>query len=89
MGLHNFPFVAVTITALFVHVVSAGAATLLQPAWKGDTILDRWWEPVRLVRLFSVNRTDVRMPVTWGLIVAARVAFAVAALSLLADLFIS
>lgn len=89
MGLHNFPFMAVTVTALFVHVASAVASTLLQPAWKGDTILDRWWAPARLVRLFSVNRTDVRMPATWGFIVVARVAFAAAALSFLADLFIS
>jgi hypothetical protein len=88
MGLHNFPFMAVTVTALFVHVVSAVASTLLQPIWKGDTILDRWWDSAGLVRLFSVNRTDVRMPVTWGFIVVARVAFAVAALSLLADLLI-
>lgn len=89
MGLHNLPFLAITVTALLIHVASATVATLLQPVWKGDTILHRLWEPARLVRLFSVNRTDVRMSVTWGLIVVARVAFSVAALSLLADLFVS
>ena len=89
MGLHHFPFMAVTVIALFVHVVSATATMLLQPVWKGDTILYRWRQPARAIRFFSVKRTDVRKPITWGCIVVARAALIAAALSFVLDLFIN
>lgn len=89
MGLDHFPFVAVTVTALFVHITSAIVATVLQPAWKGDTFLDRWWGPASTVRLFTVKRIQVQKPFSWGCIVTARVALMVAALSLALDLGIN
>lgn len=89
MSLDHFPFVAVTIPALLIHVVSAALARLLQPTWKGDTFLDRWWQAASFVRLFTVARAEVNMPLAWVFTVTARTAFAIFAVSLMLDLCIN
>lgn len=89
MGLDPIPFMAVTVTALFIHIVSAIAARLLEPVWKNDTFLSRWWGLAQMARLFSVGRAGVRRPMTWGFILTSRVALIVSAVSLGLDLFIN
>jgi hypothetical protein len=89
MRLDHFPFAVVTVTALFIHIASAALATLLKPIWKGDTFLDRWWQPASFMRVFTVARADVNMPLAWVCIVTARIAFAIFAVSLTLDLCIN
>lgn len=82
MSLSDIPFTAITVFALFTHIVSVGLATIVQPVWKRDTSLDQWWTPASFMRLFTVRRDDVR-PFTWKCIVLSRVAFGVCVGSLL------
>ena len=89
MSPDQFPFVAVTIPALFTYIVAAAFAGLLQPVCKGDTFLDQWWGPTSFVRLFTVKRAEVKMPLTWGCIVTARLTFTIFVVSLILDLCIN
>lgn len=89
MTFDHFPFIAVTMSALFAHIVAGLIAGLLQPVWKGDTFLDLWWEPAFYVRLFGVERSQVKLPITWICIVTSRIALIIFVISLLLDIFIN
>jgi hypothetical protein len=89
MSLDQFPFMAVTVTCLFAHLVFAVVAIMLEPTWKGDTFISRWWGPASFVRLFSIRRSDLKWSVTWGFLLMSRIAFAVFAVSLLLDIIIN
>lgn len=89
MELSEFPFMTVTVTALFAHLISGMVAVFLEPVWQGDSFLSRWWAPAQMARFFSVKRTEVKWPVTWGCIMTSRVAFIVAVVSFGLDLIIN
>jgi len=89
MNIDHFPFGTVTPIALFVHVATAVLATILQPVWKGDTVLDQWWDPASHVRLFTVKRREVRTPFIWGCIVTSRIAFAISIVSIVLAICVS
>jgi hypothetical protein len=89
MELSHLPFMAVTVTALFTHIISSIVAVVLEPVWKGDSFLSRWWTPAQIARFFSVKRAEVKRPVTWGCIITSRVALTVAVVSFGLDLIIN
>ena len=88
MSLANLPFFAVTVIALFLHILSGIVATLLRPAWKGDTVLDRWWAPAQTARILFVKRADVGSTLAWCFLVCARIALVIAVVSFSLDLLI-
>jgi hypothetical protein len=91
--LDEFPFSAVTLSALAVSFASAWLGLAAQLIWKGrftgDTFLDRWWDPAGFVRLFTVQRSEVHLRFSWACIVLFRAAFAVFVLFLALDLAIN
>lgn len=89
MELSHFPFMAVTVTSLFAYIISGMVAVLLEPVWKGDTFLSRWWAPAQMTRFFSVKRNQVKWPITWACIITSRVALIVAVVSFGLDLVIN
>ncbi|WP_087121184.1 hypothetical protein [Brevundimonas sp. SH203] len=89
MIIADFPFLAVTIVAVFVNIFSGIIATVLCPVWKGDTALDRWWTPAQTARFFTVKRSEVGSRFAWFFVVTARIALVVAVVSFTIDLFVN
>ncbi|MFN3879541.1 MAG: hypothetical protein ACK4MH_14295 [Brevundimonas sp.] len=89
MSIADFPFIAVTLAALLVHLLSGIVATLIKPVWQGDTVLDRWWAPAQTARLFNVKRSEIGSTLVWYALVTARIALVIAVVSFTLDLFIN
>lgn len=82
-------FATVTLTALFLYIISGNLAIIFQYSWKGDTLLDQWWDPAAALRFFTVQRSQVKSRISWFFIIAHRAAFCIFAVSGILDILIN
>lgn len=84
MELHQTPFIALTMSALIVHVVSGIVAVSTGRSWMRE--LSRL---AQTVRLLSVRRREVLSPLSLKMVVVSRTALTIAVFSLGLDLVIN
>lgn len=84
----DFPFFAITIGALFTHVISGIVSVSIEAVFNSGGWMREWSNGAQFVRLFSVQRDEVRFLASWVAIIVSRIAICVAAISLFLDVLI-
>lgn len=69
----GFPFFPIAAVAVFIHVVTGFLAITVEAIWNGGGWMRSGWSGLSgTIRLFTVQRREVRFQASWWLILLAR-----------------
>lgn len=84
----DFPFFAITSVAFVTHIVSALVGISVEAVFNSGGWMKEWSKVAQFIRLFSVQRDEVRFLASWVAIIVSRISICVAAGSLVLDILI-
>lgn len=84
----EFPFFAITIGALLTHIVSGVVSISIEAVFNSGGWMREGSSGAQFIRLFSVQRDEMRFLASWVAIIVSRIAICVAAVSLFLDTLI-
>lgn len=76
VSIRDFPFFGLAVIALLVHMVSTVVAVMTGRGWMRE-----WSNFAQTMRLFTVQRREIQSLLSWRMVILARTAIVIAAIS--------